>query len=119
MKAYEKYLAEAQALYAQPHRGVPLKEPKYSRGTRVHITDELGPLMTTFEGGVDAIVEHTAAYECWEEDGGNYALLLLDESGDPDYGCAWYEESQLTLVSDNTAAGQKLLQAFGSLTPDH
>lgn len=72
---------------------------KFFRGDLVRIADDLGPSMSHFESGVDAVV--IASYA--EQYGGNasgetkFTLYILPNIGE----VSWYNEEQLTLISED------------------
>jgi hypothetical protein len=102
---------------------------KFQRGQRVAIAAEMPPSMSHFAHNTEAIVEYSDwQYRHMGARVGNgktfqYSLLILDpkatekstESG-IDWGhtgpfsCAWYEENQLSLVSDDRESGKRILE---------
>lgn len=73
---------------------------KFFKGDLVYIAGDLGPTMTHFPKGVDAIVLYS--YNERYDDGGRsrhqYSLFLLGDRHLGEYGeNSWYYEDQLTL----------------------
>ena len=108
---YETRLAQAQALYAKP-AGKELEGQKFPRGARVKVTDEMPSYMSHFECGFEAIVEYTHGQKYDSSDIKNYSLIQLNENGEPINSISWYEEGQLTLLSDNTGEGKRLIEGY-------
>ena len=106
-------LAEAKAYSARPHKE---NQPgqKFPRGARVLIAKDLGPTMGHFSGaGHEAIVQYTYAQKFEGSNIDSYSLVLLDpETGEPYNSSAWYHEDQLTLLNDDVAAGEKIIEAY-------
>jgi len=69
------------------------KGQKFPIGSRVHIAEDLGPVMKFFPAGCDATVEYTYAHAYGGKDIESYSLIV-DGHG----SIAWYQEEQLTLI---------------------
>jgi hypothetical protein len=69
-------------------------EQKFRRGDVVRIFKDLGPSMSHFESGVDAIVMGSYADQYGGDDARSYTLMLMPEGNE----VSWYYEHQLTLV---------------------
>ncbi len=98
-----------------------MKNQKFFRGQRVRVADDLGSMLRHFQSGCDAIVvgsytgcdaivvgSYTDQYGSAAGEDPEYTLLLKDD-GVMDT-VSWYEESQLTLVSDDRVRGEEILQ---------
>jgi len=92
---------------------------KFKRGSRVHIADEMPPSMRHFQHGIDAIVEYTYAQKAKHDrrysqsgDFKTYSLLLLDAEGKPTGPVAWYEEEQLSLLSEDIHTGLDIIEQY-------
>ncbi len=86
---------------------------KFFRGHRVRIADNLGPTMSHFASGRDAIVvgSFSDLLTCSSGEGEVQYELLLEED-DAIGTVAWYKESQLTLVDGDRDKGENLLQLY-------
>ena len=83
------------------------------RGTRVKIAKDLGEMMKHFLGkDGEAIVDYTYSERYGGENVESYSLVLLNKHGKPYNSCAWYVESQLTLISDDLLAGMEIIENF-------
>jgi hypothetical protein len=71
---------------------------KFPIGTRVFVAKDLGPAMSHFPSGCEAIVDGTYAQQYGGRDTKSYDLQLLDENGSPCNRVAWYHEDQLTWI---------------------
>ena len=89
-----------------------MKRQKFPRGTRVRVVDTMPPSMRHFPVGFEAIVEYTYSQKYWGDDYKSYCLVMLDDNGNPHNSTAWYDESQLTLVSDNIEEGLRLIEKY-------
>lgn len=85
---------------------------KFKRGSEVRICDTMPNCMQHFECKCDAIVEYTYDQEYGGGDIKSYSLLLLEENGEPRDTTSWYNESQLTLIGDDTAKGLAILEKY-------
>ena len=103
METYEKRLSDAKSNYQQGLDNVKNKaEPKKQKfpcGSFVKIADELHGGMHHFSSGIPAMVEYTYAHAYGSDDINSYSLFIR-ESPDEWNSCAWYEEDQLTLITD-------------------
>jgi len=89
-----------------------MKNQKFFRGQRVRVADDLGSMMRHFTSGCDAIVVGSFSDQISSTSGADeesYTLLLKNEDGTTGTA-SWYEESQLTLVSDDRIRGEEILQ---------
>ncbi len=97
-----------------------MKNQKFFRGQRVRVADDLGSMMRHFTSGCDAIVVGSfsdqmsrisgADMDIVKEIEESYTLLLLKSEDGTMSTASWYEESQLTLVSDDRIRGEEILQ---------
>ena len=95
---------------------------KYLRGHRVKIDDEMPPHMDHFPCGVEAIVDYSYSDAFGYHEPNctpkreAYSLLLLGDDGSYSEPMlvAWYDQDQLTLVSDDRDAGERLLHKYKS-----
>jgi hypothetical protein len=85
---------------------------KFLRGTRVKVDAIMPPSMTHFESDFIGIVDHTYSQAYSGNDITNYCLVQLNKQGQPINKIAWYKENQLTLVSDDTKAGEEILESY-------
>ena len=69
---------------------------KFKRGNLVYIAKDLGPLMSHFTSGVNAIVVYSYAEQYGGENISSYSVMFLDDGN----LSSWYHESQLTLVEE-------------------
>lgn len=97
MSEFAQRRAEAMAYHAASMKRVrdtpAPKGQRYAAGTRVRISDDLGPRMSHFPSGMEATVEHTYAHAYGGDDVLSYCLNV-DGHGQ----VSWYYESQLTPV---------------------
>lgn len=77
---------------------------KFKEYSLVKIADNLGPHMSHFTSGVEAVVLYTYASKYGGSDNESYGLYLKD-SGET----AWYYENQLTLIDED---GKKYLDLW-------
>ena len=77
---------------------------KFKKYSLVKIADDLGPHMSHFTSGVEAIVMYTYASKYGGPDNESYGLYLKG-SGET----AWYYENQLTLIDED---GKKYLDLW-------
>lgn len=86
-----------------------LPKPKFLTGTIVKVQDEMPESMSHFESGFIGVVanEHDNQLYCDE-----YKLIVLDKNGMPVNSIAWYREDMLTLVSDDTEYGKKVIDVY-------
>lgn len=66
---------------------------KFPCGSKVRIADDLGPCMSHFKSGVEAIVEYVYAHAFGGTDIKSYSLKING------YSYAWYYEHQLELIT--------------------
>ena len=85
---------------------------KFKRGSKVRICDTMPSHKYHFDCKCDAIVEYTYAQQYRGDNIKSYSLLLLEENGEPRDTSAWYDESQLTLIDDDTAKGLAILEKY-------
>ena len=105
------YKAAAGALYRQPP-GPDLPAQKFKRGSKVHVCKDMPSYMSHFESDFDAIVKYTYAQKYGGSNVDSYALAVLNAAGVVVNYISWYEENQLTLISDDTEAGLKLIAQY-------
>ena len=67
---------------------------KFQRGDLVKIANDLGPSMSHFDAGIEAIVTGSYADQYGGDDTRSYTLHLGPTRGE----CSWYHEEQLTLI---------------------
>jgi len=87
---------------------------KYFRGYRVKVQEVMPKEMAHFAAGFEAIIIGSFTDQFLTnqpDDYKNYELLQL-EDGKPVNTGAWYLEDQLTLLSDDRAAGEALISAW-------
>ena len=84
---------------------------KFKRGSRVFITKDLPYSRSHFTKGVEAIVQFTYGQEFNSDDFGSYSLILLRNGIGYD-SSAWYDEADLTLVSDDIASGLEIIEKY-------
>ena len=110
---YAQMKAMAQAMYVMPV-GVDLPAQKYKRGWRVKVDDKMPPWMSHFESGFEGIVEYTHGQKYGGDDVDNYSLIVLDKDGKPVNSIAWYNECQLSLISDDAGPGLEIISRYKS-----
>lgn len=87
------------------------KKKKFPCGSFVKIADDLHGGMDHFASGIPAMVEYTYAHAYGSDDIDSYSLIIRETEGIDRYkgfkgesyiwsSCAWYEEDQLTLITD-------------------
>ena len=86
--------------------------PKFQRGSKVAVCKEMPSYMSHFESGFNAIVEYTYAQKYGGDDINSYSLIQLDENDNPINSISWYEENQLTLISDHIAKGKEIIERY-------
>ena len=106
-----EYAAAVQELNARPPKA-DLPKQRFKRGSKVHVCKEMPLYMSHFESDFDAIVKYTYGQKFGGSDVDSYALIMLDDSDKPINSVAWYEEDQLTLVSDDVEAGLKIIEQY-------
>lgn len=84
---------------------------KFKRGCRVKVDDVMPRHMSHFIAGFEGIVEYTYAQEYGGGHIKSYSLIVLKD-GKPVNTSAWYDESQLTLINADTAAGLAIIEAY-------
>jgi len=103
MKNYADRLADAKVIHANGKEAVredPVPEnQKFPVGAFVKIADDLGSTMDHFKSGVYAKVDHTYGHAYGGDDVESYSLYIRYKK-DTWHETAWYEEWQLTLVTD-------------------
>lgn len=72
---------------------------KFLPGTFVWIAKDLGPMMRHFYADRPARVEYTYAHAFWGDNIDSYSLLVRYDDGHWS-SVAWYQENQLTEVTD-------------------
>jgi hypothetical protein len=85
---------------------------KFLRGTRIKVDDAMPPSMTHFEKGFIGIVDHTYSQAYGGNDIKSYCIVQLNKDGQPINKIAWYQEDQLTLISDDLKAGEEILESY-------
>jgi hypothetical protein len=89
---------------------------KFPDKSFVRIADDLGPMMSHFESGCEAIVAGTYATLCSagaDRDWQQYSLYLIGISGKIYNRVSWYEESQLTLSpNQDPDEAQKMIECY-------
>ena len=68
--------------------------------------------MSHFKSGFNAIVEYTYAQKYGGDDINSYSLIVLDENNSPINSISWYEEGQLTLISDDVVKGKEIIENY-------
>ena len=96
---YKERESQAKSYYEQGMKKVAsFPEPegqKFPNGSRVRISDDLGPSMSHFKSGANATVCYTYAHAYGGADVKSYTLDI------DDYGSsAWYHEHQLTAINE-------------------
>ena len=86
--------------------------PKFKRGSKVAVCKEMPSYMSHFENGFNAIVEYTYAQKYGGDDIDSYSLIVLDDNNEPINSISWYEENQLTLISDDLAKGKEIIEKY-------
>ena len=86
---------------------------KFKRGSKVHI-GKMPPGMLYFNGDFDAIVKGTPAqlFGDGSDNVEKYAVLELDDDGKAINAVSWYDEDQLTLLSNDLNAGLKIIESY-------
>ena len=107
----EEYAAASMALYNRP-AGRDHPKQKFPRGARIHVNKEMPPSMRHFESDFDGIVEYTYAQKYGGNNVDSYCIVVLDKKGRPIDSISWYHEHQLTLISDDIAAGLAIIEAY-------
>ena len=112
---YETRLAEAKAYSSMPPK---CDQPgqKFGRGCRVKVDDKMPRCMSHFEKGFEGIVAYTYAQKYFGDDIGSYCLVVLDDNRKPINSISWYDESQLTILSDDTADGKRIIEEYEKLS---
>lgn len=82
---------------------------KFNPGTFVMIAAYLGPSMRHFENNRPAQVEYTYAHAYGGDDTKTYSLLVRYDDGEWS-GVAWYNEEQLTEITDPELINQYILE---------
>ena len=85
---------------------------KFKRGSRIKVDDEMPSHMSHFPAGFEAIVEYTYAQRYGGSNVDGYCLIVLDKNGKPINVTAWYEENQLTLISDDIKTGLGIIESY-------
>jgi hypothetical protein len=80
-----------------------MSKQKFKLGWRVKVADKLPLYMHHFESGFEGIV-------CEHSDG-EYGLIQLQDNK-PINAIWWYQESLLTLISDDSAKGKKIIKQY-------
>ena len=85
---------------------------KFPRGARVHINQTLPKCMGHFIKDVDAIIEYSyeQKFRCGNHE--SYSLVLLNKDGKALNTVAWYDDANLTLVSDDIEEGLKIIEGY-------
>ncbi len=89
-----------------------MNNQKFPRGSKVAVCKEMPRYMSHFESGFNAIVEYTYSQKYGGNDIYSYSLIQLDENDNPINSICWYEESQLTLISDDIARGKEIIERY-------
>lgn len=84
---------------------------KFRRGSVVHVDKIMPKSMSHFDNDFDGIVKYTYGQRYGGDDRSQYALVKI-ENGKPVNTIAWYDESQLTLVSDDVNNGIMLMEQY-------
>jgi predicted transposase YdaD len=106
-----EYMAELAVMNARPPQA---DEPtqKFRRGSRVKLSADEMVRMKWYGVADEAIVDYTYRQKFRCGDNKSYSLVMLNETGDPINAISWFDESQLTLVSDDTAAGLAIIERY-------
>ena len=86
--------------------------PKFARGSKVAVCKEMPRYMSHFRSGFNAIVEYTYAQKYGGYDIDSYSLIVLNDNDEPINSIAWYEENQLTLISDDVNKGKEIIEKY-------
>ena len=107
---HKEYVEEVKRLFALPPRE---NQPgqKFSRGARVKVCRIMPSYMSHFQSGFEAIVEYTYAQKYGGTDVKSYSLIML-KNNVPVNAIAWYEENQLTLISNDIKDGLKIIKEY-------
>lgn len=119
---YQQRAAEANSIFNQGLKNVANKRmpkgQKFAPGLFVKIADDLGSMMSHFDGrGKYARVEHTYAHAYPQFQPNNiksYSLLVRHDK-DNWSSSSWYYEDQLTAVNDEKIL-QELQNEFNNIT---
>jgi hypothetical protein len=85
---------------------------KFLQGSRVRVCKEMPDCMSHFHKDFEAIVEYTYSQAYGGSDIKSYSLLALDKEGVTIGSRSWYQENQLTLVSDDLKAGMEIMEGY-------
>ena len=89
-----------------------MKRQKFAIGAKVRVGD-IPPSMSHFTSNVDAYVIGTYNEQYGGGNIDSYSLLLMNKKGSKvKGGVSWYYESQLTLISDDTLIGHKVIADY-------
>jgi hypothetical protein len=106
---HKEYAAQAHGIYSAGLRKVaktPVpKGQKFLPGTFVWIAKDLGPYMSHFDNDRPAFVEYTYAHAYWGNNIDSYSLVVRYDDGTWS-SIAWYNENQLTEITDQTLIEQ-------------
>jgi len=65
-----------------------------------------------FDSEFEAIVEYSHSQKFGGDLVDDYALIVLDDNGRPINFLAWYQESEMVVISDDIKAGLKIIEAY-------
>lgn len=83
----------------------------FPRGSTVKVSDHMPPEKSHFPKGFKAVVEYTYSQQYGGPDVRSYSLIQL-EYEKPINAIAWYDESQLELLSDDTVVGLRIIEEY-------
>jgi hypothetical protein len=117
MKEYAVRLADAQVMHQMP---IQEDQPgqKFLRGQRVRIDKVMPSCMSHFECNTDAIISYTYAQKFGGNNIKSYNLMLINENDEPWNMVAWYEENQLTLISEDIKDGLEMIEKYAKIAKE-
>ena len=111
MKTFEERLAEAimcaNTSYKKEH-----PEQKFKRGQFVQVASQMPSHMQNFPSNFIGIIEYIYFQKHLGESHRDYSLIVLNHNLMPINSISWYNESLLTLVSNNIEFGIELINWY-------
>lgn len=106
-----EYMAELAIMNARPPQA---DEPtqKFKRGSRVKLSPAEMVRMKWYGVSDEAIVAYTYRQKFRCGDNKSYSLVMLNAAGEPINAISWFDESQLTLLSDDLPAGLAIIERY-------